>query len=386
MALPKDFGFGEDETMLQDTARRFFTDNLPTEKLHKLVAQDHEPESVSACHWQKDMWTQMVDLGWTMVAVPESAGGIGMPVVAAAALVEEAGRVCLPSPLTQVLSATYVLAACAADTVQAAMDDIVGGKCLGLAIGNKAGSWEHGDTDVEASGDGDVILSGTSWFVQDARKLDAFVVKARSEAGIGLYLVPADAEGVSIIPDSIIDISRDQAHVNFSNVKVSVAQIMAPAGEGDRALIKAEPAILCLTTADIVGAAEWQLQTTVEYANTRVQFDHPIGFFQAVKHPLVDMMIMIDEAKSLLYTAACAIDHAPESALEFSRMAKATASDTAEYCSNKSIQLHGGVGFTWESFMHLYFKRQKHSQQLFGDGFYQRAKLADALIGPVITS
>lgn len=386
MTLPNDFGFSEDETMLRDTARRFFADNLPTEKLHKLVAENHEPEIASACHWQKDLWDQMVDLGWTMVAVPEDAGGIGMPVVAAAALIEEAGRVCLPSPLMQTLGATYVLAACSGAGVQGVMDDIVGGKTIGLATVNKAGSWEHVDTDVEASGDGDMLLNGTAWYVQDARKLDAFVVKARSDAGIGLYLVSADAEGVMINPDSIIDLSRDQAHVEFNNVKVNSENIIAPAGQGDAAMAKAEPALLCLITADIIGAAEWQLQTTVEFANTRVQFDRPIGFFQAVKHPLVDMMIMIDEAKTLLYTAACAIDHEPESALEFARMAKATASDAAEYCSNKSIQLHGGIGFTWESFMHLYFKRQKHSQQLLGDGFYHRSKLADTLIGPITAS
>jgi alkylation response protein AidB-like acyl-CoA dehydrogenase len=221
MALPKDFGFGEDETMLQDTARRFFADNLQTEKLHKLVAENHEPEVASACHWQKEMWEQMVELGWAMIAVPENAGGIGMPAVAAVALAEEIGRVCLPSPMMQVMSATYVLAACAAERVQGAMDDIVGGKVIGLAITNKAGSWEHSETDITASEEAGLTLNGTAWYVQDARKLNTFVVKARSNAGIGLYLVPADAEGVSIHPDSIIDLSRDQAHVSFENVKIS---------------------------------------------------------------------------------------------------------------------------------------------------------------------
>lgn len=383
MALPKDFGFGEDETMLRDTARRFFADTLPTDKLHKLVAENHEPEAASPCHWQKDVWQKMVDLGWTMIAVPEAAGGIGMPAVAAMALAEEGGRVCMPSPLLQTLSSTYVLGACKADKVQNIMEAIVGGKTVGLAMVNKDASWELDDTDVAAKGSDEISLNGTAWFVQDARKLDYFLVKAKSERGVGLYLVPSDASGVTIMPDSIIDLSRDQAHVAFKDVKVSKTDVMAPAGEGSAALEKALPALLCLLTADMVGAAEWQLQTTVDFANTRVQFDRPIGFFQAVKHPLVDMMIMIDEAKSLLYTAACSIDHEPENALDFARMAKSVASDAAELCSNKSIQLHGGIGFTWESFMHLYFKRQKHSQQLMGDGFYQRAKLADTMIGPV---
>jgi alkylation response protein AidB-like acyl-CoA dehydrogenase len=143
------------------------------------------------------------------------------------------------------------------------------------------------------------------------------------------------------------------------------------------------PAIWTLLGADIVGAAEWQLQTTVEYVNARQQFDHPLGFFQAVKHPLVNVMVQIDQARSLVYNAACAIDTQPERALQYAHMAKASASDTAAFASGRSVQCHGGIGFTWECFVHLYFKRQKHSQMLWGDAAWHRARLADILIGEV---
>ena len=131
----------------------------------------------------------------------------------------------------------------------------------------------------------------------------------------------------------------------------------------------------------MVGAGEWLLQTTVEYARTRIQFDRPLGFFQAIKHPLVNVMLEIDRARSLTYNAGCACDTEPEEALRFARMAKSQASDMAVFAASRAVQFHGGIGFTWECFVHLYFKRQMHNQVLYGDGRYQRARLADMVIG-----
>ena len=119
----------------------------------------------------------------------------------------------------------------------------------------------------------------------------------------------------------------------------------------------------------------------MEYVSTRQQFEHPLGFFQAVKHPLVDVMMQIDESKSLVYNAACAIDCEPEKAAQYAHMAKASASETAAFASGRSVQCHGGIGFTWECFVHLYFKRQKHSQLLWGDAAWHRAQLATILLG-----
>ena len=143
------------------------------------------------------------------------------------------------------------------------------------------------------------------------------------------------------------------------------------------------PAILCIVSADMVGAGEWLLQTTVEYAKTRIQFDHPLGFFQAVKHPLVNVMLQIDNAKSLTYQAACAFDHSPEKAEDSARMAKSEASDMAVFSSSRAVQFHGGIGFTWECYVHLFFKRQMHNQVMYGDAKYQRAELANSIIGPI---
>jgi len=211
-----------------------------------------------------------------------------------------------------------------------------------------------------------------------ARKADRLLVGASSPAGLSLYWVATDAPGVSVVPDAIVDLTRDQAHVRFDDV---AAQEVT--GEGLEALEQALPAIWTVLSADIVGAAEWQLQTTVEYVSTRQQFDHPLGFFQAVKHPLVDVMVQIDQSKSLVYNAACAFDTEAERAARCAHMAKASASETAAFASGRSVQCHGGIGFTWECFIHLYFKRQKHSQLLWGDAAWHRAHLAQILIGDV---
>lgn len=380
MTQPKNFAFGEDEKMLRDTARKFLEDNLPTEKLHRLVAHDPDPYRTCESAWDPALWQGIVELGWTTVIVPEDCDGMGMTLVALTSLVEECGRASLPSPFVVTAITSLVLRECTTDAAKQMLRSIATGTAATLAGTPKSGSWLAEDCDVTVS---DGKLNGTAWFVQDARKVEHLIVKARAADGIALYALPVKAEGIEIIPDAIIDLTRDQAHINFSNVVVDDNHLLAAPGQGSAVLDKAEPGILTLVAADMCGAAEWQLQTTVEYTKVREQFDRQIGFFQAVKHPLVNVMIMIDHAKSLTYNAACAVDSEPENAAQYARMAKAKAAEVAAYASNRAIQFHGGIGFTWECFVHLYTKRQKHNQILYGDAMYQRAKLADLLMGPI---
>jgi len=376
MKKAKNFGFGTDQVMLRDSAKKFFRDFGSTDKLHKLVAGNPAPERAPECLWDQSAWNQMVELGWTSLALPERCGGIELGSVAVAALVEELGRTALPCPLVETINASYLLAACGSEAADSVLNDIAAGKAVSMALTNQDGSWEAGDTAVEATND---ALTGTAYYVQNAQKVAGFVVKARTAGGIALYYVDADAAGLSLTPDAIVDLTRDQARVQFNQV---AARLVAAPGTAEAALAQAEPYWLMVLAADMVGAADWQLQATTDYAKTREQFGHPIGFFQAVKHPIVNMMLKIDEAKSLLYNAAHALDTEPAMAPVYARMAKSSAADTAVYCSNRSIQLHGGIGFTWECYLHLFFKRQMHNQMLYGDAKYQRAKLADSLIGP----
>lgn len=372
---PKNFGFGEDETMLRDSAQKFFADHCTPDKIHSQVAQDSNIHRDVECIWDKDLWKQIVDLGWTAVCVPEEAGGIGMPLVAAVAIAEEAGKAAFPSPLISTYCAMFALKACGTEAANAALGDIAGGTATTLAMTNQKGSWEAADTDVTVDGG---KLTGTAYFVQDAKKADRFIVSAKGAGGVGLYQVEASAENLNIIADGIIDLTRDQAHIEFSGTDCVE---VAAEGAGNIALEAALPSILTIVSADMVGAGEWLLQTTTEYAKTRIQFDRPLGFFQAVKHPLVNVMIDIDRAKSLVYNAACAIDSGQDDIELQARMAKAQASDMAVFSSSRAVQFHGGIGFTWECYVHIFFKRQMHNHVLYGDAKYQRTKLADMVIG-----
>ena len=386
MAQPKDFGFGAEERMVRDGARKLLREQAGIETLRKLVARDHREayeSAVQPARFDERLWQQMVALGWTALAVPEAAGGVGMRTIAVAALAEEVGRAALPSPLIATLIGTAVLRAAAARGCEAAaawLGRVAAGEAVSLAATGTDGGWEPESTDVRAAATGGgVTLAGSAHFVQDARKARFFVVAAADTGGVGLYAVPADAPGLMIHPDRIVDLTRDQARVELRDVAVDGAAVVAPPGEGAAVLADALPAILAIVAADMCGAAEWQLQTTAEYARVRTQFDHPIGFFQAVKHPIVNMMIAVDRARSLTYAAACAVDTEPAEALRLARMAKAAASDAAAFCSDRSVQLHGGIGFTWECDVHLYFKRQQHNEALYGDAAYQRGRIAEML-------
>ena len=380
--IPKDFGFGEDEEMLRDMARRFLDERVPVEKLRTLVAGDPDAvyERGEPTAWDPGLWKEIVELGWPGLAVPESAGGVGMGLAGIAGLIEEVGRHALPSPLVATLNAARVLAE-AGPAAAPWLERIGAGAAASLAVTDSRGSWEPADTDVRAEGEGAVVLDGTAAFVQDAAKAELFVVHARHGDGSVLCVVPADAQGLRLERDHIHDLTRDQATVHFEGIEVPADAVVS--AEGEAALVRAWPALLVAVAADLVGSSEWQLQTTVAYATTRTQFDRPIGFFQAVKHPLVDAMVMIDRAKSLLYHAAACIDAGSPEAGKAARMAKSAASDAGAYISDRSVQLHGGIGFTWECDVHIWFKRSLHNQALYGDGALQREKLAEELIGPI---
>jgi alkylation response protein AidB-like acyl-CoA dehydrogenase len=380
----KDFGFGEDEEMLRDLARKFLSDHLPVEKLRVLVAGDHQSvyQRGEPTRWDPALWKQIVELGWPGLPVPEACGGVGFKLVGIAALVEEVGRHALPSPLVPTLCSALVLRECDEAAAKPWLSRIADGAPAALAITNQKGAWNPGACDVEARSDGDDwVLAGTARFVQDAFKAEWLLTSARHGEDMLLCVVPSDADGLQLSRDQIHDLTRDQATAIFTEVRVPRANVVSD--DAVAVLTRAWPALLVVIAADLCGSSEWQLQTTVEYAKHRKQFDRPLGFFQAVKHPLANAMLMIDRARSILYHAACCIDEGSDDAEKFARMAKSAASDAGAFMSDRSVQLHGGIGFTWECDVHIYFKRSMHNQALLGDGVHQRRKLADLMIGPI---
>jgi alkylation response protein AidB-like acyl-CoA dehydrogenase len=379
--MPRDFGFGPDEELLRDLARRFLDENLPITKLRAMVARDPDAvyERGEAPGWDEGLWKQIVELGWPGLAVPESAGGLGVRIAGIAGVVEEVGRHALPSPLLTTLSTSLVLRRCGSEPARRWLERIGAGHAFSLAITDADGSWDPSATDVSATRDGEGLrLDGRACFVQDAAKVQAFLVSARTGERVSLCVVPVGAAGLRRNPDHIHDLTRDQATLVLEGVRIGPEDVVAE--DGLAALEAAWPSLLVVLAADLCGTSEWQLQTTAEYARTRTQFERQIGFFQAVKHPLVDAMVGIDRARSLLYHAACCIDADDPEAEVAARMAKSAASDAGAFVSDRSVQLHGGIGFTWECDVHLYFKRSLHTQALLGDGVHQRRRLAELLL------
>lgn len=375
MATPKDFGFTEDISMLKDTFAKFLSEQKTIENLRPSLKGTEDPYhgDQRSAFYDTQSWQQTVELGIHAVSIPEDQGGIGMGLVAATAIAEEIGRYALATPLTNMLLATFLLRAIDSPEGNALLEAMAGGTRVGIALYGEDASLEGDSTDVRVE---DGKLQGQSWYVTDAQKSEILIVAAESAEGVDLYRVDCQSANVRVLDDRIVDLTRDQARIQFDGAE---AQALTTGGRGLLSFQKALPALLTLTAADIAGAAEWQLQTTAEYAKVRSQFDRPIGFFQAVKHPIVDMMITADETRSLVYQAAAAFDFEPEDAARCAHLAKSSASDTAEFCANRSTQLHGGIGFTWEADVQIYHKRQMHSQFLFGDGIWQRAKLAELL-------
>ena len=370
MAQPKDFGFGEEQIMLQEAARRFCEDKQPLTALREATAGSEDPYhgKERAGFFDPAIWQEMVELGWSALAVPEAAGGVGMSLVTAVTIAEEIGRSAMPTPLTSTLLSTYVLRNADNPSANRWLNRIVEGQAAGLAIQPADGSHLPDSTTIVAEAG---KLSGTASFVQDLQKVDFLIVAAHESGQTRLYAVDIASKGISLDFDKIVDLTRDQGRVTFDQVSAECIT-----EDGAEALSAAMPAILTLIAADIAGGCEWLLQATAEYATVRTQFDRPIGFFQAVKHPIVNMMIATDETRSLVYSAACAYDNEPSRAKLAAHLAKSSAADTAEFCSNRATQLHGGIGFTWEHDVQIYHKRQLHSKQLYGDSIWHREQAA----------
>ncbi len=381
-APARDFGFGSDEEMLRDLARKFLDENMPVTKLRDLVAKDHTAvyERGERSAWRDELWHQIVELGWTGLAIPEEAGGVGFKFVGLVGLLEEVGRHALPSPLGATVAASLLLREADGERARPWLARIADGMSAAPIIHDEGGESIPDSHGLRARREGaERVLDGAAYFVEDAFKADLFVALVREEEASLLCVVPKDAPGLTLVQNHIHDLTRDQATLHFDRLRIPEENIVSE--EGDAALERAWPGLLAAAAADLCGTSEWQLQATVEYAKERKQFDRPLGFFQAVKHPLVDAMIAIDRGRSLLYHAASAIDEGSDEARVAALMAKSAASDAAAYISSRSVQLHGGIGFTWECDVQLFFKRSMHTQALYGSGAQQRRRLAEILIG-----
>jgi alkylation response protein AidB-like acyl-CoA dehydrogenase len=373
-----DFGFNQEQELLRATARKFCESECTSEFVRARMA---EPAGVTDAFWAK-----LAEQGWLGLIYPEAYGGAGLGFVDLTVLMEEMGRAVMPGPFfsTVLLGGLAILEAGADAQKKEWLGKIGAGEAKAtLAFTEPNARWDAAAVTVTARASGGrFTLSGTKLFVQDAHLADVLVVVARTregtrpEDGLSLFLVPRGTRGLEVKLLPTMDQTRKLCEVTFADVTVG-AEALLGAKDGawaplSRVLDRATVA-LC---AEMCGGAQRVLDMTTEYAKIRIAFGKPIGAYQGVKHKAADMLVEIENAKSLTYYAAWAMDeNVPEAPLAAS-MAKAYVSDAFRKAAGTGIQLHGGIGFTWEHDLHLYFKRAKSSEFTFGDGTWHRERVA----------
>jgi alkylation response protein AidB-like acyl-CoA dehydrogenase len=376
-----DFGFNQEQELLRATARKFFESECTSEFVRARMA---EPAGVTDAFWAK-----LAEQGWLGLVYPEEYGGAGLGFVDLTVLMEEMGRAVMPGPFfsTVLLGGLTILEAGSAAQKSEWLGKISAGEARAtLAFTEPNARWDAAAVTVTARESGGTFtLSGTKLFVLDAHLADVLVVVARTregkrpEEGLSLFLVPKGTRGVDVKLLPTMDQTRKLCEVTFADVAVAADALLGPKDGAWAPLSRVLDRATVALCAEMCGGAQRVLDMTTEYAKIRIAFGKPIGSYQGVKHKAADMLVEIENAKSLTYYAAWAVDeNVPEAPLAAS-MAKAYVSDAFRKAAGAGIQLHGGIGFTWEHDLHLYFKRAKSSEFTFGDGTWHRERVAQLI-------
>jgi alkylation response protein AidB-like acyl-CoA dehydrogenase len=320
--------------------------------------------------------------------LPEAYGGSGLDFVDMVVVLEEMGRVVLPGPFfsTVILGGVALLEGGSDAQKQAWLPKIADGSVKAtLAHLEPSGRWDADGIALTATQGGEGwTLEGTKLFVPDANVADVFVVAARAPGtsgtdGVSLVLVDAKAAGVGVTMLKTMDQTRKLGEVTLRGVKVGKDALLGPAGGGWRILERVVDRGKVGLAAEMCGGAQKVLEMSVEYAKVREQFGKPIGSFQAIQHKCANMLVEVESSKSITYYAAWAVaNDVPEAPLA-AAMAKAYTSDAYRHTAGEGIQIHGGIGFTWEHDMHIYFKRAKSSEVTFGDATWNREIVAQLI-------
>jgi alkylation response protein AidB-like acyl-CoA dehydrogenase len=374
-----DVGFSDEQELLRRQARDFLDHECPTARVRELMEDDlgHDPR----------MYARMVELGWTAIPFAERHGGLGLGLVDLAVVLEEMGRHVVPSPFQSSVGLAGMTLAASGDEAQAArlLPSICdGSQRATVALVEDSGRWDAGGVRMVAERSGDAwLLRGEKLFVPDARSADRMIVAARTAEdpadGLTLLLVDTGAPGVTVHPLASMDATRRIAAVGFDGVEVPGDAVVGEPGRGWATLRRGLDRAMVCVAAELAGTAQRVLEMSVEYAKVRQQFGRPIGAYQAVSHRCADMLVMVESARSLAYHAAWAVDNdVPEAPLA-AAMAKAYAGDAARTVASHGLQVHGGIGFTWEHDIHLHLKRAKWGEATLGDGAHHRERVAQLL-------
>ncbi len=370
-----DFAFTPEQEMLRDAVRGYLDEKMPLRRVRELMETEEG--------FDRGVWSEMAGMGWQAMAIPEAYGGAGFSFFELGILMEEMGRSLTPGPFLSsvVLGGEAVLLAGSEEQKQAVLPGIASGERLAtLALVEASGSWEPDRVETTARRDGDaIVIDGEKRHVLDGHVADTLVVVARGEEGPELYLVERTSPGVTAERIETMDMTRKQATVRLEGVRVGEdARLGAPGSAGPLLARLFDRAAVALAF-EQVGGAQRCMEMSVEYAQQRYQFGRPIGSFQAIKHKCADMLVAVESARSAAYYAGWAASADEDELRIVAPLAKSTCSDAYFSVAAETIQVHGGIGFTWEHDAHLYFKRAKTDELLFGDPVRWRGILADRL-------
>jgi alkylation response protein AidB-like acyl-CoA dehydrogenase len=371
------FDFNEEQRLLRKTARDFLAEQAPMARVRELLDDE--------LGYAPELWRRIAELGWTGLMFPEAVGGAGLGYVDLLPVLEELGRALTPVPLLPTLIAGCAILE-AGDEAQ--RSDPLRRICTGCAVATLALAEEDGSSEPEAlrlearEVAGGFELTGTKCFVPDAHAADLLVVAARAaggEPGLRLVLVPRDAEGLCVTPMRTIDPLRRLFEVRFDGVRVAGDALLGGGRDAGPALRKSLDRALVMICAEMLGGAEKCLDDAVAYARQRVQFGRPIGANQIIQHRCADMLFAIESARALVHYAAWAAAEDGDDAPLTAAMAKAQAGDAYRLASAQNVQIHGGLGFSWEIDCHLHYKRARSDEMWLGDASTQRERVARML-------
>ena len=372
-----DLGLSEEQELLKNSARDFLEKEVPEDYVRRMEEdeQGHSPE----------VWRKMAELGWQGLIIPEDQGGAGFSFLDLIVLQEEMGRALVPGPfMPTMIAATAIMEGGSEEQKQQWLPRIAAGEVIGtFALTEPSARFDAEGVELKATKEGnDYVLNGTKLFIPDAHVADLIVTVARTggsgEQGLAVFLVDGKAQGISTQVLKTIAADK-QCEVKFENVRVPAANLLGQEGQGwdlvKRIMLKAT----CMEAAYLVGLAQMDFEISVNYAKERVQFGRPIGSFQAIQHKAADMVTDVDGARFIMYRAAWSVaENEPDAEMQVS-MAKAWVSDATRRVVAHGQQIHGGIGFTKDYKIQLFFRRQKRGELMWGDGDFHREKVAEML-------
>lgn len=377
-----EFGFTEEQAMIRSQAAEFLKNECPMTLVRQLMESEHAHSET--------LWGKMSEMGWMGLIIPEAYGGVGLSFVELAVVLEEMGRALAPGAYfsTVALAGLTLLEAASEEQKQRWLVPLAKGRLRAtLALTEPNGRWDAAGVTVKAERDDDGYwINGIKLFVPDAHVADLIICAARTgdtppaEDGVTLFAIDRTGEGLSVTPLRTMDQTRRLYEVSFERVRAPASRVLGRVGRAWPVLARVLDKATIGLCAEMVGGARKVLDMCVEYAKSRLQFGRPIGSFQAIQHRCADMLLVTESARSAVYAAAWAASQDAEDVALPASIAKSYTSDAYRFVAGEGIQIHGGMGFTWEHDAHLYLKRAKAAEVTFGDASHHRERVA-RLIG-----